>query len=276
MYRAAALLNFIEEANVCVDGVLDELESSGIAVPNVVTELYLEGLSLAEKATSLASEGNFSGASSTAIEALQKLKGTLRIVSEILPKTPSEAEVIAETIISLKVAVNRTYEYAKRLEELASKAQTTGYNTTNLKNLIRSVKVHLEYAFNELDGLDIEGSSRELAIARSLLNQSFVLYNELRDEVKTVKTYTFLTDTETRFTALKVNVTALSQSLTAQEKNATLTALNEAQYSLQNARVFIDEALIDETIKELVEYKEKVNESLKYIQAVDEGLGENN
>jgi hypothetical protein len=270
MQRAKTLLDMMKVANTNVNETLTDLESKGISIPENALELYQEGLALAEDAAALMQKGNYSGASFTVVEALKKFKDILRLVYEVLPKTSEEAEALAERIIILKDEVNRTYNYVNRLEQQVSRAQTAGYNSTALENLINGMKDNLEHTLELLDGLNVEGALRELAATRSMLNQSRILYKRLSTDVKVVKAEVFLTTTEENFPALKADVTALSQRLPEQEKNSALTALNSAENRLQNARAYISNAQIDETINELVEYTEKVRESLKYVQAVIE------
>jgi len=193
-------------------------------------------------------------------------------VYKILPKTPDEAEVIAERIISLKVAVSRAYEYVRRLELLTARAQNAGHNCTALEGLIDEVKVHLDNALRKLDGLSVVDASRELLSVKALLNRSLVLYRRLSSNVKLVKAEAFLAETETRFPVLRANVTALSQRLPEAEKDATSAALSRASVNLQNARVFIEKAKIEEAVGELVEYRESVKESLRYVQSVQAEL----
>lgn len=270
MQRAKTLLNIAQVADTNIKEALTELESRGVSISENALELYQEGVALAEEAAALMEKGNYSGASTTVVEALQRFKETLRLVYEVLPKTSTEAEVLAERIITLRAEVNRTYNYVNRLEQLTSRAQVAGYNSTTLKDLIDYMKDKLEHALELLDSLNVEGASRELAATRSMLNQSLVLYKRLSTDVKLVKAEVFLTATEEKFPELKANVTALSQRLPEQDKNSALTALNSAEDRLQNARAYITNAQIDETINELVEYTEKVRESLKYVQAVVE------
>ena len=272
--NAKALLDIVEATSAGVKETFDELESAGILVPDDAAELYREGFEITEEASGLMGLGDDSGASSAAVEALQRFKSALQIVYRILPKTPDEAEVIAERIISLKVTVNRIYEYVRRLEQLTARAQDAGHNCTTLKKLIYEAEIRLEKAYEKLDGLDIEGASRELASSKALLNQSLVLYRRLSSNVKLAKAEVFLTEAEARFAVLRANITAASLRLPEEEKNATLVALNKAVYRLQNARVFMEATRVDETIEELVEYKERVEESLKYVQAVQAELVE--
>ena len=276
MRNAKALLDTVEVASAGVSETFDELEAAGILVPNDAAKLRREGLQRAEKASDLMTAGDYVGASSTAVEALQRFKGALQIVYKILPKTPDEAEVIAERIIGLKVAANRAYEYVKRLELLTARAQEAGHNCTSLKGLIDDAKAHLDNALRKLDGLSVVDASRELVSAKALLNRSLVLYGRLSSNVKLVKAEAFLAETETRFPVLRANVTAFSQRLPEEEKAATSAALSKASINLQNARVFIEKAKIEEAVEELVEYRERLKESLKYVQSVQAELEKNN
>ena len=270
--NAKALLDIVEVASAGVKETFDELRSHGILVPHDAAKLYREGCESAKEASDLAALGDYSGASFAAVEALQRFKSALQIAYWILPKTPDEAEVVAERIISLKVTVNRTYEYVKRLEQLTARAQSAGHNCTAIRNYIHEAEIRLDKAYEKLNGLDIEGASRELASSKALLNQSLVLYRRLSNNVKLAKAEVFLTETEKRFAVLKANITALSQRLPEEEKNATLVALNKADYLLQNARILMETTQVDETIEELVEYRERLRESLRYVQSVQAEL----
>ena len=270
--NAKALLDTVEVASAAVGETFNDLEAAGILVPNDAAELRREGLLRAEQASSLMAAGDYVGASSASVEALERFKGALQIVYKILPKTPDEAEVIAERIISLKVAASRAYEYVRRLELLTARAQDAGHNCTALEGLIDEAKVHLDNALRKLDGLSVVDASRELLSVKALLNRSLVLYRRLSSNVKLVKAEAFLAETETRFPVLRANVTALSQRLPEAEKDATSAALSRASVNLQNARVFIEKAKIEEAVGELVEYRESVKESLTYVQSVQAEL----
>ncbi len=275
LYRTKALLGIVEAVNATVKETFDTLEARDIPVPAKARSLYHGGLLLAEGATNLMDEGNYSEASSRAVEALQMFREALRLTSGYLPTKPTEAEVIADRIIRLKTEINRTYEYARRLEDLADKVPIVAtLNLSDFENSIADARTHLERALKKLGELKVEEAAADLSAAMSLLNESLRFQNTLANDVKAMKTERFLAEARKRLSMVKANITAVSETMPELEKNASLTALSRAEHSLESATDLMEKSMIDETIGELVKFAVNLDESLSYLEAAKAELDE--
>ena len=267
LYRTKALLGIVEAVNATVKETFDTLEARDIPVPAKAQSFYHEGLLLAEGATKLVDKGNYSEASSRAVEALQMFREALRLTSGCLPTKPTEAQVIADRIIRLKTEINRTYEYARRLEDLADKVLIVGLNLSDFETSIADARTHLERALKKLGELKVEEAAADLAAATSLLNESLRFQNTLANDVKVMKTERFLAEARKRLSMAKANITAVSETMPELEKNASLTALSRAEQSLESATGLMAKNMVDETIGELVKFAVNLDESLSYLEA---------
>lgn len=276
LYQTKALLGIVEAVNATVKETFDTLEARDIAVPAKARSLYHGGLLLAEGATHLMDGGNYSEASSRAVEALQMFREALRLTNGYLRTKPTEAEVIADRIIRLKTSINRTYEYARRLEHLADKVLIVGFNLSEFETSIAGARTHLERALKKLGELKVEEAAVDLAAATSLLNESLRFQNTLTNDVKAVKTERFLAEARKRLSIVKANITAVSETMPELEKNASLTALSRAEQSLESATDLMEKNMVDETIGELVKFAVNLDESQSYLKAAKAELDEKN
>ena len=274
LYRTKALLGIVEAVNATVKETFDTLEARDIPVPAKAQSFYHEGLLLAEGATKLVDKGNYSEASSRAVEALQMFREALRLTSGYLQTEPTEAEVIADRIIRLKTEINRTYEYARRLEDLADRALIVGLDLSDFETSIADARTHLETALEKLGELKVEEAAVDLADATSLLNESLRFQNTLANDVKVMKTERFLAEARKRLSIVKANITAVSETMPELEKNASLTALSRAEQSLESATGLMAKNMVDETIGELVKFAVNLDESLSYLEAAKAELDE--
>jgi len=182
--------------------------------------------------------------------------------------------VIADRIIRLKTEINRTYEYARRLEDLADRALIVGLDLSDFETSIADARTHLERALKKLGELKVEEAAADLAAATSLLNESLRFQNTLANDVKVMKTERFLAEARKRLSIVKANIMAVSETMPELEKNASLTALSRAEQSLESATGLMAKNMVDETIGELVKFAVNLDESLSYLEAAKAELDE--
>ena len=161
MQISRSLLEIEVTAKTVTSAAIANLESLGISIPDNIMTSYQDGLALIEEVSALIQEENYEKASIKAVEALHKFREILKTLQSILPETPTEAEILAEKIIALKDAIERTYEYLSRIEKSGNEAVPSAYKTASLKNLVNEAKSHLEQALKMLDKLDIDSASKE-------------------------------------------------------------------------------------------------------------------
>ena len=264
--KAEALFQILDNDNMSIVLAFSMLDAQNITVPNADTK-YNQGLEQAEQAVSLMSEGKFSEASIEAVDAMQKFEETLRILEDALPVEPTETEVNAEELISLKVNITRTIEHVERLENLTVKAATAGFNTLTIEKRLGEVKQRLGNATRKLYARNFDGAVEELCIAKTLLDELTEPFARLTNLVTASNTEKYLQDAKIRVSVTKTNIT-LSATLTKETKEEAITALNNSEISLANARDSIDNNNIDEAIEELEEAKKWEEESNRVITAV--------
>ncbi len=266
--KAETLINILATVQTSTDEAFSRLNAQNIPVPQTAETKYNEGIAHAEEAASLMSEENYSEASAEAVEAMQDFEEALRILQEASsPEEPTETEVTAEKLITLKANITRAFEYVERLENLTANAAAEGYNTTEIESRLSVAKKHLETATRELDRLNLDRATEELRTARTLLNELKEFYNRLVNAVKAMNTQRYLEEAARRINATKANITA-SATLSPHNKTNAITALNNSENNLANARDLIKNGMIDEAIRELEAAKRWEDESHKYLPSV--------
>ena len=144
--KAETLLTILGNNNTTIVEAFRNLDAQNITAPGTAETAYNEGLMHAQEALRFMNEENYSEANIEAVEAMQKFGETLKILDSASPVEPTETEVAAGDIISLKANITRATEYAGRLENLTVRAKAKGYNTTAVERKLSEVKQHLQNA----------------------------------------------------------------------------------------------------------------------------------
>ena len=262
--KAITLLTILGSNNTTIVEAFSNLDAQNITVPETAETAYNEGLVHSEEALRLMNGENYSEASNEAVEAIQKFGVTLKILDFVSPVEPTETEIAAEDVISLKANITRAIEYADRLENLTVRAKTKGYNTTAVELKLSEVKWHLENATMELRTLNFYGATEELSSAKELLKELKTLYDRLTSLVKASNVEAYLDVAEERVSETKANITQ-STNLTAAAKEDAIDALNNSQASLANARDAIKTNNIDDAIADIENAKKWEEESQRAI-----------
>ncbi len=262
--KAETLFTILGNNNTTIVEAFSNFDAQNITVPETAETTYNEGLVHAEEALRLMKEENYSEASIEAVEAMQKFGETLEILDSVSPVEPTETEVAAEDVISLKVNITRALEYADRLENLTARAKTKGYNTTAVELKLSEVKQHLHNATMELRALNLDGATEELSYAKTLLKELKALYDRLTNLVKTSNIETYLDVAEERVSETKENITQ-STNLTSAAKEDAIDALNNSEASLASARDAMKSNNVDDAIADIEDAKEWEEESKRAI-----------
>lgn len=264
---AETLLSILDEVDDRVLEAFKQLGTIGISVPEEARTSYQYGMVLANDAIILFKDGNSGEASKKATEALQEFKEALMVAQEALQEEPSGTEITAEKSLILRDSIRRIWEHTRRLENMAKLVTAEGYNSTILDAMIKETKRILEEATNKLEAEDLDGTANDLDMAKVLVLQSEEQLRRLTEDMKTDRIQAYMTETEKRISDLKEEVDSLSNQLPTQIKDASLTALNEAEDSIQNAKDLLEKEMINESIDELTEAKEKEEEAINLISS---------
>jgi len=247
--KANSLFSILEEANATVVKVFRQLEAKGIVAPQDSLLLYNQGLLLASEADSMIQLGKYSEASATVIEAIQKLKESLRIIYGSVTEQPSEFEANDEKTIALNSSINRFYEQLHKIENLTSIARANGFNTTEMETQAETVQSLLSEASDKIEEGKLEIASENLSEARALINILSDNLNELAIELKVQRLSTYIAETQVRLEALKARAISIANTV-------SLTYVNLAEDSLSNAKEYLEQQLINQTLTELADSKD--------------------
>ena len=247
--KANSLFSILEEANATVVKVFRQLEAKGIVAPQDSLLLYNQGLLLASEADSMIQLGKYSEASATVIEAIQKLKESLRIIYGSVAEQPSEFEANVEKTIALNSSINRFYEQLHKIENLTSIARANGFNTTEMETQAETVQSLLSEASDKIEEGKLEIASENLSEARALINILSDNLNELAIELKVQRLSTYIAETQVRLEALKARAISIANTV-------SLTYVNLAEDSLSNAKEYLEQQLINQTLTELADSKD--------------------
>jgi cytochrome c556/predicted Zn-dependent protease len=253
------LFSLFHSANTTISQVFRQLEENGETVPQASLNAYNQALVLAGESESLMQTGDYSEANSKIVEALQKLKESLRIVDETVPQQPTETEINLERTVQLRSTINRYHEQLQRIENLTRIATSAGYNTTTLQEKISTIKNLLETASTNVEQQRFEQASENLAEAKTLSDRILTVINNFAADLKITRITAYINQTQQRLDAIRETAEATSNE-------ASLAAVDNAETSLNNAREYLEEQKINETLSELANSKASEDEAVEYLR----------
>jgi hypothetical protein len=259
--KANSLFSVLEEASATVVKVFGQLDAKGIAAPQDSVVRYNEALLLADEAESMMQSDDYSAASAKVVEALQKLKESLRIVYGSVTAQPSEFEVNVEKAIVLNSSITRYFEQLFRIENLTGIAEQSGFDTTLLENNTEAAKLVLKEALIDLEEGRLDAASGNVAEAKVLIDDLSSSLGELAVDVKVQRLSAYIAETEVRLESLRARAISVSSS-------ASLTYVNQAQTSLSNAKDYLEQQIINQTLVELANSRYSELQAEAYLKPV--------
>jgi hypothetical protein len=259
------LFSILQDSNATVAEIFRQFKADGKTIPQASLGEYGQALVLAEESRNLLQAGNYSAADSKVIEALQKFKESLRIVYTTFPEQPTETEIALEKAVQLKSSIDRYYEQLARIENLTRLASAAGYNTTTMEAKVQTVRSLLETATRNVDQKRFDAASSNIAEAKSLIDGTASFFNNLASTLKIERIATYINQTQERLNTIRVQATSLSNT-------ASLAALTNAETSLSNAKEYLAEQRISETLTELANSKASEEEAVGYLKPTASSL----
>jgi DNA repair exonuclease SbcCD ATPase subunit len=203
--------------------------------------------------------GNYSEADGKIVEAFQKLKDAVRIVDETVPEQQTETEINLERTFQLKSSISRYTEQLQRIENLTRFAASVGYNTTTLEDKISTIKDLLETASKNIEQQRFEAAQENLAEAKNLSDRILNTINSFAADLKITRIATYINQTQQRLDAIRETAKAASNE-------ASLAAVDNAETSLNNAKTYLEEQRINETLSELANSKASEDAAVEYLR----------
>jgi hypothetical protein len=263
--RTEKLFSLLQGSNATVAEIFRQFKANQKTIPQASLDEYNQALVLAEESRSLLQTGNYPAANSKIIQTLQKFKEALRILYTTFPEQPTETEIALERTLNLKSSIDRFYEQIERVENLTRLASAAGYNTTALETKVQIVRSLLETALSNVNQKRLNEASENLAEAKSLIESIASFFNNLASDLKIERIATYINQTQERLNAIRLQATSLSNT-------ASLTALNDAETSLNNAKEYLAEQMINETLTELDNSKASEEEAVAYLNPTASSL----
>jgi len=257
--KTEALFSLFQNANATVQQVFRQLESDGETVPQASLNAYNQAQALVAESESLMQAGNYSEADGKIVEAFQKLKDAVRIVDETVPEQQTETEINLERTFQLKSSISRYTEQLQRIENLTRFAASVGYNTTTLEDKISTIKDLLETASKNIEQQRFEAAQENLAEAKNLSDRILNTINSFAADLKITRIATYINQTQQRLDAIRETAKAASNE-------ASLAAVDNAETSLNNAKTYLEEQRINETLSELANSKASEDAAVEYLR----------
>jgi len=253
------LFSLFQNANATIQQVFRKIESNGETVPKASLNTYNQAQVLAEESESLLQAGNYSEANNRIVEALQKLKDAIRTVDETVPEQPTETEINLERTVQLRSSISRYSEQLQRIKNLTRLAASVGYNTTILEDKITTIKNLLETASTNIEQQRFEAASQNLAEIKNLSDKILTFINGFAADLKITRIASYINQAQQRLDAIRETAEATSNE-------ASLTAVNNAETSLYNAKTYLEENRINETLSELANSKASEDVAAEYLR----------
>ena len=263
--KTEKLFSLLQGSNATVAEIFRQFKANQKTIPQASLDEYNQALVLAEESRSLLQTGNYPAANSKIIQTLQKFKEALRILYTTFPEQPTETEIALERTLNLKSSIDRFYEQLERLENLTRLASAAGYNTTALETKVQIVRSLLETASSNVNQKRLNEASENLAEAKPLIESIASFFNNLASDLKIERIATYINQTQERLNTIRLQATSLSNT-------ASLTALNDAETSLNNAKEYLAEQMINETLTELDNSKASEEEAVAYLNPTASSL----
>ncbi len=253
------LFSLFQNANATIQQVFRKIESNGETVPKASLNTYNQAQVLAEESESLLQAGNYSEANNRIVEALQKLKDAIRTVDETVPEQPTETEINLERTVQLRSSISRYSEQLQRIKNITRLAASVGYNTTILEEKITTIKNLLETASTNIEQQRFEAASQNLAEIKNLSDKILTFINGFAADLKITRIASYINQAQQRLDAIRETAEATSNE-------ASLTAVNNAETSLYNAKTYLEENRINETLSELANSKASEDVAAEYLR----------
>jgi len=259
--KTEELFLLVQGANATVVNIFNQFRAEGKAIPTSSLDQYNQALVLAGEARSLYQEGKYSEADTKIIEALQNLKEALRIVYTTYQEQPTETEINLERSVLLKSSISRYMEQLQLVENQTRLATEMGYNTTKIDTEIQTIKSLLEDALNDIDQKRFSSALDNLAEAKVLADRLLSFLRSFADNLQIQRIETYINKTETRLETIRNNAISLSNA-------DSLAALDDAEASLNNAKEYLQNQMINDALSELAVSKVHEEEAVEYLKPV--------
>ena len=264
--KTETLFSLLEESNNTVITIFHQLEEEGISLPQESINEYEKAKVLAAESQILFNSGNYSDAELNIIQALDKLKDALKIAYESIQDQPVQLETSIEKYFRIQSTIKRYSEILEKIQNQTILVSLSGFNTTSFIDRIQIIISLLNNATINLEQSRFESALRNIANAKSLIDSIIVVLQDFAINQKTTRLETYIIDTEKRLILIRQTTASLSATYPATTIYASNIALDKAEDSLSEAKLFLENNQIKDTLNSLVKSKISENQAVNYLQ----------
>ena len=170
--RAEMMLQIVEKAKERVNEIFYVLARQGIPIPKVAQEKLNKASAMVEEAAKMLEAGDVKSAERSALEAIKSIDKAARY----LPQRAEEA--LEERARGIRQAIDKTYEFVKKVEALVNRAKGRGYDPAKVETALSQARSFLKDAKSLLKEGKVEEAAKMLGEARRSIA------NGLRSAVK--------------------------------------------------------------------------------------------
>jgi len=257
--KAYALFKLFENANSTSVDLFNQLKTAAIAIPQASLTQYTEAQNLANEGRNLYQAGNYMEASNKVIQALQKLEENMKTIYETTNVQQTQTEIDIERTRTMNSSITRFREQLRHMENLTLAAQQAGFNVSSLTIKIETSELLLKEALCDL-------IQKEYVAAENSLNKAKVIISDLTDslsnlstDLRTQRLEAYISETEQRLNVIKAEATSTANT-------ASLIAVNQAETSLNKAKTYLEQSLVNASVTELLNSKESENQAIAALQ----------
>lgn len=257
--KADALFKLFENANSTSVDLFNQLKAAAIAVPQASLTQYAEAQNLANEGTNLYQAGNYVEASNKVLQALQKLEKNMKTIYETTNVQQTQTEIDLERTRTINSSITRFREQLRYMENLTLAAQRAGFNVSSFTTKIEKAELLLKEALSNLIQEQYVAAEDNLNEAKSMILDLTDSLSNLSTDLRTQRLEAYIAETEQRLNVIKAEATSAANT-------ASLIAVNQAETSLNNAKTYFEQSLVNASVTELSNAKESENEAVAALQ----------
>ncbi len=259
------LFSILEESNNTVTEIFRQLEEQGMDIPQESYNEYNQALVLADESQMLIQSGDYSQAENKIIQAFDKFREALNLAYAKIDDHPPQVTAI-EKYYQIQSTLNRYKELLDQIQKLTDLISKAGFNTTIIRERIQLISSLLVRASNNLEQNNLASALRNAAEAKKIADNLINRLKEFAANLKTERLEQYIANTEERLALIRITANSLSATYPPTTIENVISALEIAESSLDNAKIYLENDQINNSLVELANSKESEEEAVSYLK----------
>lgn len=267
--KVKTLFSILKESNNTVIRLFNELEKTGFSIPQEGLILYNQAITLANESQNLINSENYLEAEVKIIQSLNKFEETLARTYSIITDPNFQQLTSQEKYNQIQSSINRYNELINRFNNLTKLANQSGFNTTSIQGKIQDTISVLIKASSNLEQNRFDAALRNIAEAKRLSDQINNALKDFAESLKTVRVETYIEKTEIRLDLIKRTTISVASNYPSSTIDAAISAIESAETSLNNAKIYLENNQLSDTLIELANSKDSEEQAINYLKSED-------